>query len=224
MGDQIVDYEGITIPTYIINLKERTERLSHILEQFKDKPEFEVHIIEAYKHEIGAVGLWESVVKVVKLAKENGDDVIIICKDDHEFTAHYSKAYLIQNIIEANEQGVAILSGGIRSFGHAVPLTANRMWVNPFESTQFIVLFKKIFDKILKYKFKDNDVADVVLAEMTSHKMTLFPFISLQRDFGYSDITSIHDEEPGHVQNMLKKTISRLETIQNVYLKYRSEV
>jgi methylmalonyl-CoA mutase cobalamin-binding subunit len=224
MNDQIIDYEGIIVPTYIINLKERTERLNHILEQFRDKLEFDIHIIEACKHEVGPIGLWKSITKVVKLAEENDDDVIIICEDDHEFTEHYSKAYLFQNIVAANEQGAAILFGGIGSFGDAVPLTANRMWVNPFQSTEFIVLFKKIFNKILKYKFKDDDVADLVLAELTSHKMVLFPFISLQRDFGYSDFTSRHKQVPRPVQSIFKRSLRRLETIQSIYLKYRSEV
>ena len=56
----------IIFPLYLINLKERPERLIHSLKQFKNKPEFEVNIIEARKHEIGAVGLWQSIVSCIK--------------------------------------------------------------------------------------------------------------------------------------------------------------
>lgn len=215
-------FEGITIPTYIINLKHRPERLSHVLHQFADKPEFDIKVVEACEHKIGAIGLWQSMVKVINMAIQNEDDVIIICEDDHQFTEHYTKEYLLENIIEANEQGCAILSGGIGSFGHAVPLTKNRMWVNPFQSTQLIVLYKKVFEKILAYKFKKTDAADLVLAQMTSHKMVLYPFISQQKDFGHSDITAVHNEIPGLVQNMFQKTEDRLQIIQNAYLKYIS--
>jgi len=60
--------DDISIPTYVINLAERTERKAHIINQFKNKPEFAVKIVEACKHEIGAVGLWQSFRKIVQMA------------------------------------------------------------------------------------------------------------------------------------------------------------
>ncbi|MDQ0968481.1 methylmalonyl-CoA mutase cobalamin-binding subunit [Flavobacterium sp. W4I14] len=214
------EHDGFSIATYVINMQERTDRLAHILRQFKDRPEFDVTVLEACKHEIGAVGLWYSILKMIKLALENDDDVIIMCEDDHEFTEYYNAEYLMQNIIASHEQGVAILCGGIAGYGEVVPLTENRYWLNTFLSTQFIVLYKKIFKKILNYKFKDDDVADLVLANLTSHKMVLYPFISRQKDFGYSDITTLHNEQPGLVQNMFNETEQRLEKIRQAYLKY----
>lgn len=213
-------YDQIIIPTYVINLKERTERLEHIKAQFMGRPEFDVHIIAACKHKIGAVGLWKSIVKVVELAIQHHDDVIIICEDDHQFTKHYKKESLLKNIIEANDQDISILSGGIAGFGQAVPLTSERMWVSSFLSTQFIVVYKKMFTKILGYKFKKVEVADIVLSQMTSHKMVLFPFISTQRDFGYSDITAVHNEVEGLVSNMFERTHARFEKIHDAYLRY----
>ncbi|WP_293788736.1 hypothetical protein [uncultured Pedobacter sp.] len=209
-----------TIPTYIINIKERTDRLAFILSEFNKRQEFDISVIEACTHKIGAVGLWQSILKIVNLAIQNDDDVIIICEDDHEFTNDYNSKYLVGNIIDAHEQGAEILSGGIGHFGYAVPLTLNRYWVNPFQSTQFIVLYKSIFPKILKYKFKKTDVADLVLASLTSHKMVLYPFISRQKDFGYSDITPQHNEQPGLVKEMFRRTEERLRKIQQAYIKY----
>jgi len=213
-------FDTITIPTYIINLPERTERREHIQKQFEEKKEFDVTIVEACKDEIGAVGLWHTMCKIVKMAIDNEDDVIIICEDDHEFATHYTKEYLLKNIFEAHEQGAAILSGGIGDFTHAIPLTGSRMWISSFLSTQFIVLYKKIFKKILQHKFKKDHVADMVLADMTSHKMVLYPFISRQKDFGYSDITAIHNTIPGLVQDMFKKTEARFEIIRKTSIKY----
>lgn len=213
-------FDNITIPTYIINLEAREERREHILEQFAGKPEFAVQLVKACQHEIGAIGLWQSILKIVNLAIENDDDVIIICEDDHEFTESYNREYLLSNIIEAHEQGVEILSGGIGHFSFAVPLTANRFWVNPFQSAQFIVLYKGIFPKILKYKFKKTDVADLVLANLTSNKMVLYPYVSRQKDFGYSDVTDVHNGQPGLVQEMFKRTEHRFEVLQQAYLKY----
>lgn len=213
-------FNNIAIPTYVINLKARGERRAHILRQFEGKPEFSVQLIEACENKIGTVGLWQSMLKIIHLAIENDDDVIIISEDDHEFTEAYHWDYLLNNIIEAHKQGAEILSGGIGHFGYAVPITANRFWVNPFQSTQFIALYKNIFPKMLKYKFKKTDAADLVLASLTSHKMVLYPYISRQKDFGYSDITPQHNEQPGLVQEMFKRTEARLEILQNAYLKY----
>lgn len=214
-------YNDISISTFIINLKERTERLVHIQQQFSGRPEFTVKIIEACKHKIGAVGLWQSIVNIIKIAIEQDDDVIIISEDDHQFTSYYNKEYLLKNIIEANEQGALILSGGNGGFGSAVPLTENRFWVNTFLSTQFIVLYKDIFQKIIDFKFKKSDVADRVMSEITSHKMLLYPFISEQKDFGYSDVTDVHNEVDGLVSTMFYRTSERLRRIQEVYLKYK---
>lgn len=44
-------------------LKERTERRQHIEEQFQGRVEFALHWIEAIEHSIGAVGLWQSMLK-----------------------------------------------------------------------------------------------------------------------------------------------------------------
>jgi len=212
--------DQFNIPTYIINLKERKERLNHILGQFRGRNEFHIQVVEACEHKIGAIGLWRSIVKVIELAQNNNDDVIIICEDDHEFTHHYSQDFLLYNLINAHRQGAEIISGGIGGYGHAIPLTENRFWVSSFLSTQFIIVYKKFFKTILSYEFKEDDVTDLVLSDLTSHKMVLYPFISSQKDFGYSDITAIHNEKPGLVQRMFKKTEMRFQRLQNAYIKY----
>lgn len=213
-------FENITIPTYIINLKERTDRLAYILNQFAGKPEFELHPVEACTHEIGAVGLWQSIVKIINQVKDGDDDVIIICEDDHSFTAHYDRDVFIQHVIDASEQHAEVLSGGIGGFGKAVPVTADRYWINWFWCTQFIVLFRPVFQKILDFEFKDNDTADGVFSELTTHKMVIYPFISIQHDFGYSDVTRRNNEVSGMITNHFKEADRKLGIYRNAYLKY----
>lgn len=214
-------FDSITIPTYIINLKSRPDRLKHILSQFVAKPEFDTHVIEACTHEIGAVGLWKTVRKIVKTAKENEDDVIIIVEDDHIFTEHYDRDFLIKNILEAAEQGCDILSGGIGGgFSHAVPINKNRYWINHFWCTQFIVVYAKFFEQILEANFKDTDTADDFLSELTANKMVLYPFISIQKDFGYSDVTRSNNELAGNITQHFKSADERLAIYQKVYEAY----
>jgi len=213
-------FDTVIIPTYIINLPERTERLAHINQEFVDKPEFDVQIIEACKHEVGALGLWLSIRKVIELAIANDDDVIVICEDDHQFTSHYSKEYLIKNIIEAHEEGVRYLSGGTGKFENAIPITANRYWIRHCLSTQFVVVYKIFFQQILDEPYDEKIVADLAYSRMTSNKMVLYPFISTQKDFGYSDITALHQENKNLVTNMFIQSDLKFKRIQEAYMKY----
>ncbi|MFD2872295.1 hypothetical protein ACFS5N_07450 [Mucilaginibacter ximonensis] len=217
-------YNTITIPTYVINLPERTERLAHIKAEFADKPEFDVQIITACKHEIGALGLWMSIRKVIEIATANGDDVIVICEDDHQFTRDYSKQFLIRNIIEANEDGAFLLSGGSGKFNNVIPITKNRYWVRHLLSTQFMVIYKDFFQYILDEPFDEKMVADLAYSRMTPHKMLLYPFISTQKDFGYSDITSVHNDQKDLVTKMFVRSDLKLKRIQEAYLKYNHKI
>lgn len=178
------------IPTYIVNLKERPDRLSSILKEFENKNEFDIHIIEACWHEFGNVGLWNSFKKVIETANENNEDVILFVEDDHVFTENYDPNFFFQNIIEAFQQNADIVSGGIGGgFKYIVPITENRFWMNHFWCTQFIIIYKKFFPIILNAKFRSDDTLDNFLSILTTNKMVLFPFISIQKNFGYSDIT-----------------------------------
>lgn len=217
-------FEDVQIPTYVINLKERTERLEHIRQQFANKPEFDVHIVEACEHSIGAVGLWNSIVKVINMAIENEDDVIIVCEDDHTFTKHYNRDYLIANILEAAAQGAELLSGGIGGFSNAVPITKNRYWIDSFWCTQFIVLYRPFFQKILEVPFGDTDTADGIMSELTSNKMVLYPFISIQNDFGYSDVTRSNDEIKGMITQHFQEADGKMHIHQQVYEKYIEKI
>ncbi len=217
-----ISISNITIPTYIINLTERKDRLVHITRQFKNKPEFDITIISAIKDKIGALGLWRSIRKVIKIALSNQDDVILIVEDDHQFTKDYSKEYFLRNVIESHQQNADYLIGGTSGFKYALPISRNRYWIHPCLSTQFIVVYKKFFKKILDEAFDESVIADLKLSEMTSNKMIVFPFISTQKDFGYSDVTQVHNQNPNLVSAMFRKAKHKLQRLQeaaNLYKK-----
>lgn len=211
------------LTVYVINLKDRIERRQHIEEQFQGKSEFELTWVEAVEHPRGTVGLWQSMLKAVQMAEANKDDIMIICEDDHTFTSAYSKEYLLENIIGANNQGSELLSGGIGGFGTAVPVASNRYWIDWFWSTQFIVIFKPLFQKILDYQFMDTDTADGVLSVLANDKMTMYPFISIQKDFGYSDVTRSNNDISGLVDNLFQQSDHRLRIIHYVAHKFKKK-
>lgn len=203
----------IAIPTYVINLKDRPERLKYVLSQFEGKAEFDIHVVEACRHEIGAVGLWKSIVKIIKEVIDGDDDVIIICEDDHTFTPDYSREEFIHHVIKAAEQGADVLSGGIGGFGNAYPIGTKRYWVDWLWCTQFIVIYRPFFRRILDEPFADTDTADGKISEMAGNKMVIYPFISIQHDFGYSDVTRENNEISGKITEHFNNANKRFKVI-----------
>lgn len=183
------DVSHAFIPTYVINLPERTDRIEHIRKEFYGRPEFNLHIIEASRHEIGAIGLWQSICRIITKAKECDEDFVLICEDDHFFTEAYNRDHFLRQIMLAGAMGAQMLSGGIGDFSNLVPLAGDVEWVDRFWCTQFIIIYRNAFDMILNAPFGLRDVADEKLSSLLTAKMVTIPFISEQTDFGYSDIT-----------------------------------
>ena len=209
------------LPTYVINLRKRVERLEHIRKEFEDKSEFKVTIIEAIEDPVGAAGLWKSMLHIINLAVENEEDVIVICEDDHQFTKYYDKNFLFENIIDANEQNADILCGGISGgFNHVLPLTKNRFWIDGYWCNQFIVIYKKFFQTMLNTKFDRTKKVDQTLSGLTSNKMVMYPFISDQKFFGYSDVTQYNGENPEWTTNRFDIAAEQFRIIQEVYMYY----
>ncbi len=216
---QQINYKNVYIPTYIINLSERIDRLAHIKKQFDGKSEFNTTVIEAIKNEKGNLGLWLTIRKIIMLAVDNDDDVIIICEDDHEFTNYYSKYEFLKILVEAHMQGIGIVLGGIGDFGSAVYLSQNKFWINSFFCTQFTVIFKNVFLKILNEPFDETVTADGVLSEITSNKIVIHPFISIQKFLG-SNI-NYYNEIDGYLNSLFNSASNRLNYIKEISIKYR---
>ena len=86
-----MNYDDVVIPVYVNNLPERQDRRDSIVRTFEGKPEFELHITPAIRKERGADGLWASIRNVIQMVSESDDEVIILCEDDHVFTADYDR-------------------------------------------------------------------------------------------------------------------------------------
>lgn len=208
--------EGCFIPVYAINMKEREDRRQHILREFEGKPEFDLHLVEACRHAKGTIGLWNSIVGIIRKAKEEEEDAVILCEDDHYFTEHYFPKLLFKEIEEAYMQGADLLSGGIGGFGQAVRTGYRRYWVDWLWCTQFVVVYSSFYDRILEYEFKEDDTADGVFSELAANKMVIYPFISEQRDFGYSDVTPGNMNTAGLIRQHFARANARFRMIERV--------
>ncbi len=211
-----LDYDDIVVPAYVINLPERTDRAENIRQQFKGRNEFDVRLISAIKHANGAFGLWQTMLQIVRLAIANDDDMVVICEDDHQFTEHYDKISFLKQVVESHRLGADLLLGGVSHFRNAFFISEQRYWLNYFYGCQFMVVYKKFFRKIIEEPFDLDITADGHLSRLTANKIGIYPFISVQDFFGYSDVNPVNSQ-PGRVERLFNNAMKRLDNIYEIY-------
>jgi hypothetical protein len=209
------------IPVFVINLESRRDRKEHILQQFHQKGEFDVHVVDACEHNNGAIGLWNSIAHILQNLVKMESDYILLCEDDHQFTDKYSKEHLFECIAEAKEKEADILSGGISWFKDGIQISRDLFWVEKFTGLQFTIIFKKFFDKILQANFSETDVADFKISSLSENKLLIYPFISTQKEFGYSDVT-IKNNQTERVERIFDESAKRLQLLSNVASFYKT--
>lgn len=185
----LCDLSDVEIPTYVIHMQERSERKEHIMRQFAGRKEFDVRFVDACTHTRGATGLWNSICKIVREAEKGNEDIILICEDDHTFTQEYDAQHFLRQVLIAGTLGTQILYGGVGGFGSMLPVCDGMYWTDWNWCTQFTIVYRKAYQTILNAEFGANDVADEFLSRLLPYTLFIYPFISEQTDFGYSDVT-----------------------------------
>lgn len=209
------------IPVFAINLPSRVDRKRHLLSQFKDKNEFDLQIVTGEsKFKTGSFNLWLTIQTIVKTAQAADYDYFILCEDDHTFTTAYSFNHLEACIQRIQKFNPDLLSGGLSGFQTGLKIDQNLYWIEKFAGLQFTIIFKKFYRTLLNAPFSHmNDVADYKLATLTSHKYVIYPFISIQKEFGYSDVTQTNSIK-GTVETLFancERFFSALDQIHSFY-------
>lgn len=209
------------IKVYIPNLPQRTERRKSITEQFEGKGLFYVHIVCPVSDKMASNSLWRTFCNIVQWEKKSGSEFFIFCEDDHVFTDAYSDAFLLDRIKEADEMGADLLSGGVSWMRDSLQVRENLFWIERFTGMQFTVVFKRFYDKILAIKYDENQkyVTDSFLSMLSDSIFVMHPYISVQKEFGYSDVTEKNNKE-GYVQSLFErtdKTLCILKKVRNHY-------
>ncbi len=213
-----------TVPAFIINLKKRADRREHVLAQFADKPEFDIHLMEPVQHPIATKSLWLTVQQIVKQGKKHQLPFVLICEDDHCFTKHYSAKVLHRHIQTASRLDCDILSGGVNSVKSTFNLLPEIYWMEKFTGLQFTVVFNRLYDAILDLFFNDeDDCADIVISNIARRKLLIYPFISIQKEFGYSDVT-VTNNKSGFTDKLFIKSAERVQNLNKVARFYAQAV
>jgi len=207
------------IATYVINLEKRTDRKRHIVGEFLDKPEFDVRIVNGIEDMNGGRGLWMTISNIVRNLINTEDDFFLLVEDDHQFTNRYDVRFFWDAVERAESLGAEILLGGVSWFGSAVRESENLFAVNLFNATQFVIVFKSFYKKTLNNLDNYSQAADVSLSKIAKKKFVIYPFISVQKEFGYSDATSFN-ERKGYVTEIFSRSKKRLECLNRVLSHY----
>jgi hypothetical protein len=213
--------EFTTIKVRIANLEHRRERRDHIIAEFSGKDEFLPAIIPAIESPIGAMGLWMTLQHILIVEDTDNTSFFIFCEDDHKFTRYYSKDGLFQAIQDAIALNADILVGGVSWFQKAIPVSKTLFWVEKFSGLQFIVIFRKFYRTLIDAPFTKGNAADYKISGLTKNKFVIFPFISEQKEFGYSDVTCSNNKE-GYVEKIFKESFARLELLGRIDLFFKA--
>lgn len=176
-------------PTFIINLRERTDRKEHCIEAFKNHPEFNLTFVEAIKNQSGAQGLFASYQNIIREASNKNHDYVIICEDDHAFTSAYTPLFLNMMINEAYDKKCDVLLGGPSNIHDALFFSNNLYWIGGFTGLQFAVVFKSFYHYLLDFSLPEGKNIDLILGKISDKVFGCYPPISYQKSFGYSDVT-----------------------------------
>jgi len=207
------------IKTFVINLEDRIDRRANILKEFSLTEGFQIQIVHPLEHKVGAVSLWRTINWILKEKVSDNDDFILLCEDDHNFTKNFRLDALHQALSQARMLEADILLGGVSWFTDAIQISPDLFWIDKFSGLQFTIIFKKFFYKILEADFLIGDAADYKISELTDKKFVLYPFISTQKEFGYSDVTAKNNQK-GRVTDIFKSTsrkLGHLDKVANYY-------
>lgn len=210
-----------TIHVYAINLPHRIDRKKSIMAQFEDKCLFDLEIVSPIENPVASTSLWRSFVRIVSIEKRKNSDFFIFCEDDHSFTDKYSEKNLLEAIAKAQNLGADLLSGGFSWLDTPIRICGNLFWTKAFTGMQFTIVFKKFYSKILNSDINGNHTLDIYLSTLSDDIFVTFPYISSQREFGYSDVTEKNNSE-GRVSSLFNRTERSLTLLNKVYTYYKS--
>ena len=82
-----------------------------------------------------------------------------------------------------------------------------------FACVAFQLSYNRFFDKMLDYSFQNTDTADGVISKLATNIMVIYPFISEQKDFGYSDVTQSNMEQQGKIREHFARANKHMKSI-----------
>lgn len=102
---------------------------------------------------------------------QDEDDVIIIYFDNHRFKTNYSKYSLFKYILMAQFYQADILFCNANKIDYMCKIQDELYWVNNIKESNFIVLYRKFFDKILDVDFLPSKSFSEFISTLSHDKL-----------------------------------------------------
>lgn len=201
---------------YILNMPQRQERRESVKKTFEGKDCFIPHFVTPVNHPEPRVSHWLTFLNLTKEAKALGLDHFVFCEDDHVFTMHFDEKLFFSILKEADHLKADILMGGVSWMATPIQVSDHLFWLEQFNGTQFVIVFNRFYDKILFSNWQESSVVtDFHLSANSENIFVMYPFISVQQDFGYSDVTPFNNTE-GYVKDLFQRTSTGLYILNKV--------
>jgi GR25 family glycosyltransferase involved in LPS biosynthesis len=178
---------------YVINLKNRPEKYERIEKDFKDI--FDLERFNAIKDTIGHKGCGESFKKLIRMAKENNMDHILILEDDCKPLDNFKQRWdIIKQWLDNNNDKWEIFNGGINIVQGSITNLIDKIddnntikSIDKGVNCHMIYVKKEVYDKILEWDWHKNHLIDFDYINTSKFK-TIFvePKLCVQYD-GYSN-------------------------------------
>lgn len=216
----IMKQENKIIKIYSSNLIERTDRRDSIINQFSEKTGFELNIVPAITHKIGRIGLWRTFMKILRTEEAVCSPFFVFCEDDHIFTKSYNYKYLVDSISQADALGADVLLGGVSWMKHPIQISDHIFWLEAFNGMQFTVVFQRFYKQLIAADRECTSSLDFKISDLSDNIMVMYPFISIQKEFGYSDVTK-GNEKDGYIKSLFNGTSQKLDMLSKIRVEYQ---
>lgn len=179
---------------YVINLEKRKEKYDRILKEFENTS-IELERFNAIEHTNGHVGCGESHKAIVRKAKEENKDTLLILEDDCKIIdiEKFNKRWpIIKQWLDNNMDKWEVFNGG-----PVDPVGEKKMYEVDSENilysleaakcTQFMYINKSAYDKILEWTYDKDWLYDYGFVNTPKFKnLAVIPQLTTQHN-GFSD-------------------------------------
>lgn len=172
------------IKSYCIHLKNRKDREPNMIKELNSFTS-NYEIFDAIKINPGYKGTSESFKSIIKKAKENNLDQVLIFEDDVKFTSKNSKVKF-QSAIDSLPEKWDILLGGVytTNINNSNKIDDHILKIGDFSSLHCTLVNKSAYDIILNHDYKIIKHIDRYLGKLSNEdKLNVYltyPMVAIQ--------------------------------------------
>lgn len=175
------------IKSYCVHLKKRKDREPNMIKELNSFTS-NYEIFDAIKMDPGYKGTSESFKSIIRKAKENNLDQVLIFEDDVKFTSENSKIKF-QKSIDSLPSNWDILLGGVYTMSDSTKIDKLKVGkhllkIGDFSSLHCALINKSAYDIILNHDYRDMKHIDRYLGKLSKeNKLNVYvsyPMIAIQ--------------------------------------------